>query len=77
MAYSKSVRRLATLQPQVRLVLGAHNVPVAPPEVLGELAAAFEKVQAGQVHYKPADEGKVTYEVGVITFLMKPPTSTR
>jgi glyoxylase-like metal-dependent hydrolase (beta-lactamase superfamily II) len=49
-AYGKSVRRLAALQPQVRLVLGAHNVPVAPPEVLGELAAAFENVQAGQVH---------------------------
>lgn len=76
-AYGKSVRRLAALQPQVRLVLGAHNVPVAPPEVLGELAAAFEKVQAGQVHYKAAGEGKVTYEVGEIRFLMKSPTSAR
>jgi glyoxylase-like metal-dependent hydrolase (beta-lactamase superfamily II) len=76
-AYGKSVRRLAALQPQVRLVLGAHNVPVAPLEVLGELAAAFEKVQAGQVHYKPAGVGKVTYEVGEVTFLMKSPTSAR
>jgi hypothetical protein len=76
-AYGKSVRRLAALQPQVRLVLGAHNVPVAPPEVLGELAAAFEKVRVGQVHYKPAGEGKVTYEVGGITFLMRSPTSAR
>jgi glyoxylase-like metal-dependent hydrolase (beta-lactamase superfamily II) len=76
-AYGKSVLRLVTLQPQVRLVLGAHNVPVAPPLVLGELAAAFEKVQAGQVQYKSAGEGKVTYQVGSIEFLMKPPTSAR
>jgi glyoxylase-like metal-dependent hydrolase (beta-lactamase superfamily II) len=76
-AYRKSVRRLAALQPQVKLVLGAHNVPAAPPEVLGELAAAFEKVQAGHVHYEPAGEGKVTYEVGEVTFLMKSPTSAR
>ena len=76
-AYGRSVRRLATLQPQVKLILGAHNVPLAPPDVLGDLAAAFEKVQAGQVHYKPAGEGKVTYEVGEITFLMKSPTSAR
>jgi len=76
-AYGKSVRRLAALQPQVRLVLGAHNVPVAPPEVLGELAAAFEKVQAGQVQYKSAGEGKITYQVGSIEFLVKPPTSAR
>jgi len=76
-AYGKSVQRLAVLQPQVRLVLGAHNVPVAPPQVLGQLAAAFEKVQAGRVQYKPAGEGKVTYDVGSITFLMKSPTSAR
>lgn len=76
-AYGKSVRRLATLQSQVRLVLGAHNVPVAPPEVLGELVAAFKKVQAGQAHYRPAGEGKVIYEVGDISFLMKPPVIAR
>ena len=76
-AYGKSVRRLVTLQPQVKLVLGSHNVPVAPPEVLGELAAAFEKVQAGQVQYKSAGEGKVTFQVGSIEFLMKPPSSNR
>ena len=71
------MRKLAGLQPQVRLVLGAHNVPVAPPDVLGELAAAFEKVQAGQVQYRPAGEGKVIYEVGSVTFLMRSPTGVR
>jgi glyoxylase-like metal-dependent hydrolase (beta-lactamase superfamily II) len=76
-AYGKSVRRLATLQLQVRLVLGAHNVPVAPPSVLSELVSAFEKVQAGQVHYRPAGDGKVVYDVANISFLMKPPANAR
>lgn len=30
-AYGKSVSRIAALEPQVKLVLGAHNVPVAQP----------------------------------------------
>ena len=38
MAYGNSVRRPAAMQPQVKVVLGAHNVSVAPPDVLGELA---------------------------------------
>jgi len=76
-AYGKSVRRLAALQPQVRVVLGAHNVPVAPPGILSELAAAFEKVQAGQVHHTPAGEGKVIYQVANISFLMKPPPNAQ
>lgn len=70
-AYGKSVRRLAALEPQVKLVLGAHNVPVAPPSALGELAAAFEKVQRHEVQPKPAGPGKVIYAVGDISFLMK------
>jgi glyoxylase-like metal-dependent hydrolase (beta-lactamase superfamily II) len=71
-AYGNSVRRIAALQPQVKLVLGAHNVPVAPPMVLGELATAFAKVQAGEVKSKPSGQGKVTYRVGDIQFLMRP-----
>lgn len=70
-AYRKSLRRIAALQPQVKLVLGAHNVPVAPPMVLNQLASAFEKVQAGQVKPRPAGEGKVIYQVGEISFLMR------
>src|SRR5438552_13373250 len=33
-AYAASIRRLAALAPQVKLVLGAHNIPVASPTVL-------------------------------------------
>ncbi|MGB8538212.1 MAG: MBL fold metallo-hydrolase [Acidobacteriaceae bacterium] len=76
-AYDKSVRRIAALRPQVKLVLGAHNVPVAPPGVLEDLVDAFEKVQAGQVQAKPAGAGKVIYQAGDISFLMRPPSAAR
>jgi glyoxylase-like metal-dependent hydrolase (beta-lactamase superfamily II) len=69
-AYGTSVKRLAALAPQVKVVLGAHNVPVMPPSVLPELAAAFAKVQAGEVTGQSRD-GKTVYRVGAISFLMK------
>jgi len=76
-AYDKSVRRIAALRPEVKLVLGAHNVPVAPPGVLEDLVDAFEKVQAGQVKPEPAGVGKVIYQVGDISFLMRPSADAR
>jgi glyoxylase-like metal-dependent hydrolase (beta-lactamase superfamily II) len=72
-AYDRSVRRLAALAPQVKQVLGAHNVPVASPTVLAQLVAAFETARAGKVLATPAGEGKVTYKVGEISFLMRTP----
>jgi glyoxylase-like metal-dependent hydrolase (beta-lactamase superfamily II) len=76
-AYGNSVRKIAALRPQVKMVLGAHNVAVSPPSVLEDLAAAFEKVRAGQVQPKPAGVGKVLYQVGNISFLMRPSTKVR
>ena len=72
-AYKKSIARLAELAPQVKLVLGAHNVPVAKPEVLAKLVTAFDAVRAGQVKPEPASTAKVLYKVDEITFLMKAP----
>ncbi len=72
-AYGKSVHRLAALAPQVKLVLGAHNVPGSPPSVLLDVASAFDKVRAGQATATPAGEGKVIYKVGAIAFLMRKP----
>lgn len=72
-AYDASIRRLAGLAPQVKLVLGAHNVPVAPPSVLPALVAAFEQVRAGKVAPVPAPPGKVIYHSGNFSFLMAPP----
>ncbi|HEY3705886.1 MAG TPA: MBL fold metallo-hydrolase [Terracidiphilus sp.] len=72
-AYGNSVHRLAALAPQVKMVLGAHNVPVASPSVLPELSAAFDKVRARQVQPSPLGSGKVVYKVGAISFLIRKP----
>ena len=72
-AYRKSIAQLADLAPQIKMVLGAHNVPVAKPEILPRLVAAFDAVRADKVTPKPASPGKVTYETDGITFLLKAP----
>jgi glyoxylase-like metal-dependent hydrolase (beta-lactamase superfamily II) len=74
-AYAASIRRLAALAPQVKLVLGAHNIPVASPSVLPRLVAAFDAVRAGTVTAMPDSPGKVLFKVGDITFLMKAPAA--
>jgi glyoxylase-like metal-dependent hydrolase (beta-lactamase superfamily II) len=74
-AYAASIRRLAALAPHVKLVLGAHNIPVAPPSVLPRLVVAFDKVRAGKVPATPDSPGKVVYSVDGFSFLMRAPTS--
>jgi len=72
-AYDVSVRRLAALAPQVKLVLGSHNIPIALPSALPELVTAFETARAHQVPPTAAGTGKVVYKVGNISFLMHTP----
>lgn len=72
-AYGKSIRRLAALAPKVKLVLGAHNIPVASPDVLPRLVMAFDEVRAGKVKPQPESPGKVLYKVDGFAFLMKAP----
>ncbi len=72
-AYVASVKKLAELAPQVKLVLGAHNIPVADPSILQRLVAAIEAVRAGKVEAKPLEGGKATYTTDGITFLLKAP----
>ena len=74
-AYGASIRRLAALAPQVRMVLGAHNFPVAPPSVLPHLVTAFETVRAHKVPATPTSFGKVIYKVDDVSFLMHAPES--
>ena len=72
-AYRASIVKLAALAPQLKMVLGAHNIPVAQPEVLGKLVTAFDAVRAGKIAPEPASPGKVLYKTEGITFLMRPP----
>lgn len=70
-AYDVSIRRLAALAPRVKLVLGAHNIPVAPPSVLPHLVSTFEAVRAGKIPATPVSSGQVVYKVDDISFLMR------
>jgi glyoxylase-like metal-dependent hydrolase (beta-lactamase superfamily II) len=47
-AYVRSVARLAALEPQIELLLPAHNVPVAAPFYLKRLDDAVQQVQRGK-----------------------------
>src|SRR5882724_3610041 len=70
-AYEASVKKLAALAPQLKLVLGAHNVPVANPDVLPKLVTAIQAVRAGKVPPQKNDGGKTLYTTDGITFLLK------
>lgn len=74
-AYGASIRRLAALAPQIKAVLGAHNIPLAQPSVLPRLVTAFDAVRSGKVPASPESPGKVIYKVGDISFLMRAPAS--
>jgi glyoxylase-like metal-dependent hydrolase (beta-lactamase superfamily II) len=69
-AYVASVKRLAALAPELKLVLGAHNIPVAQPSVLPGLVEAIQAVRSGQGVVKPAGEGKAIHSFGGFTFLL-------
>jgi glyoxylase-like metal-dependent hydrolase (beta-lactamase superfamily II) len=71
-AYAKSIGRLAALAPQVRIVLGAHNVPTAPASVLPALVSAFADFRAGKASCKPRGAGKQLCTVGQFQFLVRP-----
>ena len=75
-AYGTSIRRLAALAPRVKMVLGAHNFPVAPPSVLPHLVTAFETVRTNKIPATPTSVGKVIYKVDDISFLMHAPESS-
>jgi glyoxylase-like metal-dependent hydrolase (beta-lactamase superfamily II) len=70
-AYAKSIARLAALSPQVKTVLGAHNIPVAPPAVVPNLVTAFADLRAGKATCKPDSPGKQRCAVRDFTFLIR------
>src|SRR5215475_10033295 len=71
-AYYTSIKKLAALAPQVKMVLGAHNIPAASPDMLPQLVTAFETVRAGKAAAAgDPHDGKVIYRTGSFSFLMK------
>jgi len=68
-AYLASVQKLASLAPQLQLLLPAHNVPVASPSILPKVVRAMQQVRGGEV--KPiAKDGKHEYIFDGFSFLM-------
>jgi glyoxylase-like metal-dependent hydrolase (beta-lactamase superfamily II) len=70
-AYAKSIERLAALAPLVNTVLGAHNIPVAPPTVMPALVQAFADLEAGKASCKPEGPGKKMCMVDKFSFLLR------
>ena len=72
-AYAASIKRMAALAPRLKLVLGAHNIPVAQPSVLPRLVSAFEQARAGKGESKPEGPGRVLRSVEGFQFLLQAP----
>jgi glyoxylase-like metal-dependent hydrolase (beta-lactamase superfamily II) len=72
-AYVASVKRIAALAPELKLVLGAHNIPVAQPSVLPRLVEAIEAARAGEGTSKPAGAGKEQRSIDGFSFLLRSP----
>ncbi|MBV8053521.1 MAG: MBL fold metallo-hydrolase [Acidobacteriaceae bacterium] len=70
-AYAASIRRIAALASQIKMVLGAHNVPVAQPSVLPRLVVAFDAVRSGKVQPISTGPGEVLYKVDEFSFRMR------
>jgi glyoxylase-like metal-dependent hydrolase (beta-lactamase superfamily II) len=68
-AYARSVAQLAALEPQIKLLLPAHNVPVAAPFYLKRLADAVQQVQRGKAKSHVA-EGHRKYSFDGFSLLL-------
>jgi glyoxylase-like metal-dependent hydrolase (beta-lactamase superfamily II) len=72
-AYVASVKRIAALAPELKLVLGAHNIPVASPSVLPRLVGAIEAARAGKGASKPGGPGREIRTIDGFSFLLRTP----
>lgn len=72
-AYVASVKRLAALAPKVKMVLGAHNIPLADPDVLPKLVDAILAVRAGKGDVKAEGGGKAIHTFQGFKFLLAEP----
>jgi len=68
-AYTRSVARLAALEPQIKLLLPSHNVPVAEPVFLKRLVRAVEQVNQNQAKAK-VTEGRREYSFDGFSLLL-------
>jgi glyoxylase-like metal-dependent hydrolase (beta-lactamase superfamily II) len=68
-AYTRSVDRLARLAPDLKLLLPAHNIPVAEPVYLTRLREAVKQVRSG--HAPPVtSEGRLEFRFEGFSLLL-------
>ncbi len=70
-AYGESVKRLAALAPNLKMVLGAHGFPVSDPSVLPDLVSAFTTLRSGTIEPASNTGGRARYKIGDIGFLLR------
>ena len=68
--YVASVKKLAAMAPRLKLLLPAHNVPVASPDYLPQVVRAIEQVRSGKIKSVPHN-GKQQYMFKGFSFLLK------
>lgn len=68
-AYASSVHKLAQLAPNLKLLLPAHNVPNADPQVLVRLDAALKAIQRGEVK-SVSNSGRREYSFQGLSILL-------
>ena len=72
-AYVASVKRIAALAPELKFLLGAHNIPLAQPSVLPRLVVAIQEARAGKGESKPGGAGKELRSIDGFSFLLRAP----
>jgi glyoxylase-like metal-dependent hydrolase (beta-lactamase superfamily II) len=60
-AYLASVMKLQQFVPQLKLVLGEHNVPIAQPDVLSKLSTATQMLIEGKIPVKSVNGDQAIY----------------
>lgn len=75
-AYAASVKKLSELAPGLKLLLPAHNLPVADPRELERVLTAFEQVRSGKASAVPHGD-KWEYKFDGFSFLLKNRTVLR
>ncbi len=69
-AYTASIDRLASLEPELEKLLPAHGSPVAEPVRLLELQRALREIQSGTARAEPAEEGLRRFRFDHFSVLM-------
>lgn len=69
-AYTASVKKLAALVPRLQLLLPAHNVPVADPGYLPQVAAAIQEARSGKLK-STSRNGTEVYSFPGFSFRLK------